>query len=140
MIQIRSTIAVSLLWVALAPLQAWAQEADPFAGLIQGTRMTEEELESYNGRGFELGFDGGVNSGSASQAISSTVTGGAFGGARGIMQVTQFNGDGNHVEVTVNLEVNINTTTISNSQGLSVGVTNGFSLSGGTSGIAIGPP
>lgn len=135
-----SAILLIVLMSALSAGRALAEDADPFAGLIAGTPVTDEELETYTGRGFELGFDGGVNNGTAQQNISSTVTGGAFGSARGIMQITQFSGDGNTVPITVNIEVNINTTTITNSSGLSVGVANSLNLSGGGSGVAIGPP
>lgn len=135
-----SAILLILLLSALGAGHALADDADPFAGLIAGTPVTDEELETVTGRGFELGFGGGVNNGTATQDVSSTVTGGAFGGARGIMQITQFSGDGNTVPITVNIEVNINTTTITNSSGLSVGVANNLNLSGGSSGVGIGAP
>lgn len=140
MLNKNSAILLVMLMNALGAGHALADDVDPFAGLIAGTPVTDEELESYTGRGFELGFDGGVNNGSAQQNISSTVTGGAFGGARGIMQITQFSGDGNVVPITVNIEVNINTTTITNSSGLSVGLSNTVNLSGASSGVDIGAP
>ena len=134
---------IGILCCALAaPWAASADESeDPFAGRVPGVRMADEDLEAYTGRGFEFNsFPGGVNNGSLSGSVSSTVASDAFGNSQGIVNVTQFNGDYNTVSVSVNLSVNINTTTISNSSGLSVGVSNGFSLSGGQAGITVSPP
>jgi hypothetical protein len=131
-------IAGLLFAVALAPSVARADEPepDPFAGMVEGIRIPNDELEAYTGRGVDFSFGGGVNNGSVTGVFQSTVASGAFSGSRGILQITQFNGDGNTVNISVNLSVNINTTTITNSTGLSTTVNNGFSLSGGTAGFS----
>ncbi len=136
---------VFVLLLALLAMPAGAEPeaasgADFFAGLVVGEPLSDSELETFYGKGFTIDLSGAVNNGSIAQPISSTVTGGAFGGAEGIMQVTQFTGDSNTVSVNVFLEVNINTTTITNSTGLNTTVTNGFSLSSGSAGISVTAP
>lgn len=128
-----------IVWgLVMVPSYAWADDTDPdpFGGLVAGARLPDAELEAFTGRGAEIAFGGGVNNGSVSGTFQSTVASGAFSDARGILQITQFNGDGNTVNISVDLTVNINTTTITNSSGVIATPNNSVNFSGGNLGFS----
>lgn len=122
-------------------------DADPFAGLIPGERLTDDELERYYGRGFDptgainvvidLG-DGSLftpgdlqfnNVDNGTEFVDQSNESEIFGNS-GVLQNTPIIGNNNEVVINVNITVNMNTVSVMDSSGSSVNVTQNLNLSG----------
>lgn len=114
---------------ATAPVEI--AQVDPFAGLISGEPVPDEDLAQFFGAAI-LHFtvsDGSLINQNGSVDVSQLNTSG-IDGSSGIVTVTQFQGDNNNVSLNIHLEVNINTVTVTNSNGSSINVTNTFDMNG----------
>jgi hypothetical protein len=117
-----------------ASVFAAADNAALFEGLIPGEPLGNEELGQYYGRGVSVNFNLGDgteftledyqfnnSAGTISTADTSTLTNDSmFSDNAGIFQNTPVIGDGNQVNINVNITVNMNTVDVFDSAGASV--------------------
>jgi hypothetical protein len=129
---------VAAVLMGLLSLGATVVRADDvdFAGLMPGQVVPEEELARYFG-GAVVNFDvnnGSVatNSGAIDTSQLNSLGQGTFSG--GINTIHQFQGDNNTVNVTIDLTVNLNTVTVTNSGGAAVSVNQSLDFGGGVVG------
>jgi hypothetical protein len=113
-------LAIVFLAVGLVPGAALADDEELFRGLIPGVPLAEEELHEFYGRG-NLSLTGELinilGAIDLSQDVGQWLT---MSGNSGITTPIQFVGDSNDVDVTVVLNVNIGTVTVSNPVGSSI--------------------
>lgn len=126
------------MWMAVvgllgAPASALAEE--DLAKFFPGVMLTDVEMSQLRGRGpgvvcnndadiatcINLGTDGTLNINDNSTNASNNAISDSFEFADGILTITQFTGDGNQVDVFIQLEVNLNRVTIGdNNTGVTV--------------------
>jgi hypothetical protein len=115
----RCLFALSLL---LVPGAAWGESE--LAEVVPGVALTDVEMSQLRGRGSSIvcgtegdfstciGSGGEVNQLDNSENSSVNAIDHSFEFADGILTITQFTGNGNRVDVFINLEVNLNRVTI----------------------------
>jgi hypothetical protein len=135
--EMRMWITAAVLLGALAVVPVIARAEDPsFAGLISGEPVPDEELARYFG-GAVLNFsvsDGSVVTTNAPIDTSQLNTLGTTSVSGGISTITQFQGDYNNVNVTINLSVELNTVHVTGSAGAAVNVNQSLDFGGGVVG------
>ena len=137
------------MWVLLAALSAassaqatdiWLQGPGAFDGLIPGEPVEEELLYSIYGRGavtvqfnlpegsFEIDGDLQLNNNGTSTDVISTSS--ELIDNSGIVQSVPVTGDGNVVDVSVSIIINMNTVTVMDSEGANISVIQTLDASG----------
>ena len=137
------------MWVLLAALSAasaaqatdiWIQGPGAFDGLIPGEPVEEELLYSFYGRGavtvqfnlpegsFEIDGDLQLNNNGTSTDVISTSS--ELIDNSGIVQSVPVTGDGNVVDVSVSIIINMNTVTVLDSEGANISVIQTLDASG----------
>jgi hypothetical protein len=114
---------------------ASADEAESFRGLIPGVALEEGELAEIHGKGATFSFtlqDGSLisNDGTLGTFDQTSNQVGTTTSNSGITIPTQFVGDNNVVNVTVALEVNIGTVSVTGNNGTAVTVNQAVDLTG----------
>ena len=114
---------------------ASAEDSGLFLGLIPGVPVAEEELADLHGKGASFTFtlqDGSLisNDGSFGNIDLTSNQVGTTTGNSGITTPIQFVGDNNVVEVTVIIEVNIGTVSVTGNDGTVVTVNQAVDLTG----------
>jgi hypothetical protein len=122
------------LLLAAAPVARADDEI--FAGLMPGKVVPEEELGLYFGAAVVqfTASDGSVVTNSGTIDTSQLNSLGNYSATGGISTPIQFQGDHNSVNVTIHLEVNMNTVNVTESGGASVTVNQTLDFGGGVVG------
>ena len=129
------TKMLSLVGLSLAVASAASAGENPFKGLIPGEPLAEAEYAEIHGKGPTFSFtlqDGSLvsNQGSLANFDQTSNQVANTSSNSGIIIPTQFVGDNNVVNVTVALEVNIGTVTVTDTQGSQVSVNQAVDLTG----------
>lgn len=126
-------VALTVLLFGALPAQA---EEEAFEGLMPGKVVPEQELGLYFGAAVVefTASDGSVVTNSGTIDTSQLNSLGNYSAMGGISTPIQFQGDHNSVNVTIHLEVNMNTVNVTESGGASVTVNQTLDFGGGVVG------